>query len=50
MQLSRLTGCYGNQQCLTITHDIMVLSILLMYFLLHGVERHMRYQNDALKR
>ena len=20
-QLSRLTGCYGNQQCLTIIHD-----------------------------
>ena len=27
----------------------MVLSILLISFLIHGVERQMRYQHDALK-
>ena len=45
-KLSRLTGCYGNQQCLTIIHG---LSILLISFLIHGVERQMRYQHDVLK-
>ena len=46
-QLSRFPGCYGNQQCLHIIHDIMV-SFILLIFYIYGVERQMQYRSNAL--